>query len=118
MTDYHVALEEIRAQVKLEKRMRRFKIWIHAINVVLWMLILCMGIGLLTYLENADARIPLCTFFEDGYTDGWCGESRTDLGFCTGPLLVPLCFENDHRSEMGAFQTGFNRGVSDYWRTK
>jgi len=86
-----------------------------AINTIMWILIIAMGIGLVTYMENANA-MSLCKFFEDGYRDGWCGEARADVGFCTGPLLVPLCFEGDYRTEMGAFQSGFNRGASDYNR--
>ena len=108
---------------------------IHATNVVLWTIIIAMGVGLLIYIDSVDAqlvpganpgkyshldddllniqpvRLSFCQFFNDGYVDGWCSVEETMV--CVGPPLVPMCFHADYRSEMGAFQSGFNRGARD-----
>ena len=103
-----------------------------AINTVMWILIIAMGVGLVAYTNSVDAglrrganpgsavqvqyNLNSCRFFADGYRDGWCAAATADVGFCTGPTLVPLCFNGDYRTEQGAFNAGFNRGERDYHR--
>jgi hypothetical protein len=119
-----------------------------AINTVMWILIIAMGVGLVAYTNSVDAglrrganpgigsrmaqaahpganpgsavqvqyNLNSCRFFADGYRDGWCAAATADVGFCTGPTLVPLCFNGDYRTELGAFNAGFNRGERDYHR--
>lgn len=93
---------------------RKISMWLWAACVVGWVFIIALGIGLVG-ISDAQAKLTLCQFFDDGYNEGWCAAQNALI--CTSPPLIPLCFEGDHRTERGAFATGFVRGQRDQSRS-